>query len=354
MQQLSQRAAPSSRVLLPLALACLLSVLSLPLVASHYASPSVRSLTIHSVDSGSAGVTLADRKSKGPMAECSFVWTTNENGVAEKPVEVAVVEKTGPGRVDVREVARAHDGGCITSTADYWTYELCFGKHLKQYHGADVYWLAKMDAGQQLDLASDAMSFNMGKGDMCDALSPPAPRSVKVNWACRESATTPHIVSIAETSTCVYALQVASSEVCRDARFPVIANDWVPPNQGASGPLDTGSEDWFLELTELEASDENGEPILMCQAYSLEYRATSVKSLKFARYELKITKLQGDAKKHRSQIEQLPREYQLPAARRASRQPVSTKHLSSAYGHVALAPKADGYDGALSFLKVYA
>jgi len=77
------------------------------------------------------------------------------------------------------------------------------------------------------------------------------------------------------------------------------------------------------------------------------------KNLKFAKYDLQITRLQGDAKKHRNQVEQLPREYQAPVARRSSRVPVSPNHLSTAYGHVALAPAAD-YDGALSFVKVYA
>ena len=119
------------------------------------------------------------------------------------------------------------------------------------------------------------------------------------------------------------------------------------------------AEDWYLELVELSTGDETSEPILMCQAYSLEYRATSVKNLRFAEFELKITKLQGDPNDHRSNVGQLPKEYQHPIARRASRVPVPRSELDINYGHIALkkahSNSADtDYDGQLSFVKVYA
>jgi hypothetical protein len=279
---------------------------------------------------------------------------------------------------------------------------------LKQYHGGDVYWLARVAADSAIELQPDGQSFIIGGGDVCQALSPPAPRKVKVNWACRESATvrhnkcetdttppraasicfplrilmhkadhsahcssslcflcalvcifppslpqTPQIITISEISTCVYVIQVASSLMCRDSSFPVIAANFVPSSTPVA--MDTGSEDWFVELVELESSGEHADPILMCHAYSLEYRATSVKNLKFVSYELKITRLQGDTKSHRSQIAELPREYQTAVARRASRVPVDAAHLAMAYGQVALAPSTESeYDGALSFIKVYA
>jgi hypothetical protein len=413
----------------------LLSITLLSLHA-HYSAPSVGDLTIHAVAEGRVTVTIADRRKArsgsqgGPLAECVFTYKTTEKGAQAPAVEAPKVFKTESvpiaGSVDVVDVARQLEGACISSTSDYWTYEYCFGKYFKQYHGGDVYWLARQSSGAALTLQADRKSFVMAGGDICTTLSPPAPRQVKVTWACRKNAhvsrvcnkfisrlqqegmyadiccflfdlfgcvQTPQIVSISETSMCVYQIQIASALICRDSSFPVLADDWVPPpsSSSAPGPLDTGSEDWFVELVELESKDEQGEQILMCQAYSLEYRATSLKGLRFSEFELKINRLQGESTSHRSESSQLPREYQTPVARsvthhqalsgrqeidrnqkrfsfaflslcslltpfrRASRFLVDPSNLSVSYGRVALAPNSDSnYDGALSFIKVYA
>lgn len=109
---------------------------------------------------------------------------------------------------------------------------------------------------------------------------------------------------------------MATSLVCGDDRFPVLSPAYAPLSPSAQVVMDPGSEDWFVELVELESPGAPGaEPLLMCQAYSLEYRATSVTNLKFERYELKIEKLQGGGGQGRSSIEHMPNEYRRPTAR---------------------------------------
>lgn len=173
--------------------AALLSVALLALtlthgVSAHYTAPSSASITIHTSGQGSTRVTLPDRRSStgAPLAECTFTYTTNEGGVArKKEAAVVPVAESTPGRIDAAAVARALEGACVSSTADYWTYELCFGKHFKQYHGGDVYMLGRVQSATSIQ---DGHALMMDGGDICAALTPPKPRAVKMNFACRASA----------------------------------------------------------------------------------------------------------------------------------------------------------------------
>lgn len=170
---------------------------------------------------------------------------------------------------------------------------------------------------------------------------------------------TPQITTISETTTCFYEIQIASDRFCGDKTFPVLLGESPMARGGgaASGPLDTGSEDWFVEMVELEGSggDDDGkaEPVLMCQAYSLEYRATSVTNLHFSRFDLRVTKLQGSSATNRRDVTQLPRQYQRFTARQPGRVDIEASYLRAGYGQLALDEDSD-YDGSLSFLKIYA
>jgi hypothetical protein len=240
---------------------------------------------------------------------------------------------------------------------------LCFGRHLKQFHGSDVYILARNDAAR---MPGDTHALLMEGGDICAALNPPKPRSVKLNFACKSNAATPQLTSISETSTCFYEVQIATDRVCSDDSYPVLPDNFVVNNGrgpgAAPGPLDTGSEDWYVEISELDApANADGsaaasqDPIVMCQAYSLEYRATSVTNLRFAQSELRITKLQGSTASHRSDVEQLPQPYRGYTARAPGRVDVDPKFLTLGYGVLALDEQAAAeYEGSLSFLKIYA
>jgi len=334
-----------------LAAALLLGVAAAPATA-HLSPPSIAAVTVPTAGSGSVRVTLPDRQSAtgAPMAECVFSFETNaglKKAVAAEPEPAAAAS----GRVDPATVAAALSGACVSSTSDYWTYELCFGQHLRQFHASDIYMLGRGVAVPTAGTTTGGPpALVMEGGDMCAALNPAKPRSVKLNLACKRNAVTPQLTAISETSTCAYEAQVATNRVCADERYPVLPDNYAVPQarSAAPGPLDTGSEDWFVEITELDAGSD-GESVLMCQAYSLEYRATSVTNLRFATVQLKVNKLTGSSATNR----QLPASYRTATARAPGRIDVDPSFLKPGYGSIALDDLAD-YEGSFSFLKVYA
>lgn len=99
---------------------------ALPFVDCHYTAPSIADVTIHSVASGSIVVQLPDSKRPESIrAECKFTYRTDENGARQvatpKPVPTTPVAN---GRVNVIDVAKQLEGACISSTSDYWSYEV--------------------------------------------------------------------------------------------------------------------------------------------------------------------------------------------------------------------------------------
>jgi hypothetical protein len=252
-------------------LACSLLVLaSVPAAHSHYAAPSAASLTIDTVGEGSVRVTLADRRSAtgAPLAECALTFETSPGGLSAKTpaqveAETTLAATSSSQRIDVATIAAALETSCVSSNSDYWTYELCFGKHFKQYHGSDVYMLGRTQSSSSI---KNGHALMIEGGDMCGALTPPKPRSVLMNFACKKNANIPQLTSISETSTCFYEVQVATDKVCSDESFPVVTQE-VQHSSAATGPLDTGSEDWYIELVEVHSaeSDAESEPLLMCQ-----------------------------------------------------------------------------------------
>ncbi len=172
--------------------ACIALLLAAPLsCVAHVTSPSSTSLTIDIAGRGEHRVTLPDRKSGATLAECVFTFETSPDGGAKKAASAAAAaaelakQAQASGRVDVATVAASFAGACISSNSDYWTYELCFNKHFKQFHGPDIYVLARDQATVS---TNNGHSLAMGAGDMCMALQPPKPRAVKMNFACKKNA----------------------------------------------------------------------------------------------------------------------------------------------------------------------
>ncbi len=166
---------------------------------------------------------------------------------------------------------------------------------------------------------------------------------------------TPQLTSISETSTCFYEVQVSTDRVCGDETFPIVSADF--PVQGGAGggggggaatALDTGSEDWFLEMVELDGGSEGEDSVVMCQAYSLEYRATSVQTLRFASMALRINR----HREGRTEVAQLPAPYRGYTARQAGRIDVDPSALRVGYGAIALDEQAE-YEGSISLVKIY-
>src|SRR5690349_12714384 len=118
-------------LLLQLLLIVRLSHLS---VVAHYTPPSVAAVTIHAIDQGSVSVSLPDPRAASSsaaapaLAECSWTYRTNE-GVSKKKQKQEEVKPDDPAakdQVDPVKIVKDLEGACITSTVDYWSYELCF------------------------------------------------------------------------------------------------------------------------------------------------------------------------------------------------------------------------------------
>jgi hypothetical protein len=134
-----------------------------------------------------------------------------------------------------------------------------------------------------------------------------------------------------------------------------VSADFIAPSSagGDSGPLDTSSEDWFLEMIELDGINGDADStVVMCQAYSLEYRATSAHTLRFQKMELRINRPDRNSLTTTT-TDHLPRPYRGYTARTRGRIDVDPSVLLFGYGVLALDQQAD-YEGTFNFVKIYA
>ncbi|KAF6038352.1 hypothetical protein EB796_003338 [Bugula neritina] len=126
---------------------------------------------------------------------------------------------------------------CSYRVEAYWTYELCHGKSLRQYHeGQDPhseegvivhpeYLLGKFKQYQAED-EGNVMVLNGIKypyftveyddGTLCDLTN--VPRQTLVHYICHESGNS-DIIQIKETSTCEYTAVVITSKLCKHPNY---------------------------------------------------------------------------------------------------------------------------------------
>ncbi len=178
--------------------------------------------------------------------------------------------------VPLSQLASALQGTCVQNTFDYWTYEVCFGKTIKQMHGGDVYVIA----GQADDITGENEQSKKQKyshGQVCSNLPGSPARTTNVVFKCAKQATRPRIIEAREPSPCNYEVTVVTALACKDKSYQVLSDD-VVTNQHSAAAVDDGSEDWFLEIVDL------AEGASMCTVYSTEYKANtqSTSTLKFA------------------------------------------------------------------------
>ena len=137
---------------------------------------------------------------------------------------------------------------CAYRAEPYWTYELCHGKHLRQYHeerdGKQIkvqeYFLGKFNknlfdeliAEHKKDVANGitrhpptkmiekiAMPYyeiTMTDGTMCDLTN--LPRRTRVLYTCYPNGRN-EIYSFKETSTCDYEVVVLTATLCKHPRY---------------------------------------------------------------------------------------------------------------------------------------
>nr|ATU82886.1 secreted Glucosidase beta-subunit-like protein [Pristhesancus plagipennis] len=141
-----------------------------------------------------------------------------------------------------------HQSSCTSLLESYWTYELCHGKYIRQYHeereGTKIklqeYYLGKWDVSKTLALSAkfekqrdggkplvppkkklDGISLpylqlNFTDGTICDLND--RPRRTSVLYVCFAGGKN-DIFVIKETSTCEYEVIVISSELCKHPKY---------------------------------------------------------------------------------------------------------------------------------------
>lgn len=145
--------------------------------------------------------------------------------------------------------------GCVRSgSVGWWSYEFCFGRHVKQLHeepragaggatwrienllgqwdvAAHERWYQSLGTARQAALRADARSTTIlffGSGDFCAAIK--APRSALVVLQCGRDAVQPTAIAVTvdETTTCAYTLTIASPALCVLLESAEISASGVP------------------------------------------------------------------------------------------------------------------------------
>ncbi|XP_059924402.1 protein OS-9 [Gadus macrocephalus] len=133
---------------------------------------------------------------------------------------------TGPGVTELLEPM--HQAPCLVKTKDWWTYEFCHGKFIRQYHledteiKGDILFLgtyeSEFDWSNETAKASKQHrlrryhSQTYVNGSRCDLNA--APRETEVRFVCEEAAGD-YIARVDEPQSCRYVLTVHTSRTCQ-------------------------------------------------------------------------------------------------------------------------------------------
>lgn len=140
--------------------------------------------------------------------------------------EPEIQSYTGP---DVPDLLRPmQDGACLVKTKDWWTYEFCNGKHIRQYHVEDTeikgdvlflgYYESDFDWSNETAKASKQHrlkryhSQTYVNGSKCDLNG--TPREAEVRFMCEEGSGD-YISRVDEPQSCRYVLTVHTSRTCQ-------------------------------------------------------------------------------------------------------------------------------------------
>lgn len=121
----------------------------------------------------------------------------------------------------------------------WWKFELCFGKHVRQYHkDTSIYlgyfdvekhreWLEKTPSARNKRKLENQISHFYTGGDVCDKTN--QPRHVEVKLKCTDSVGAPDVIALylLEPRPCEYVLNVESSKICDI--LPLASDDMLLP-----------------------------------------------------------------------------------------------------------------------------
>uniref|UniRef100_A0A8D8JL02 Endoplasmic reticulum lectin 1 n=2 Tax=Culex pipiens TaxID=7175 RepID=A0A8D8JL02_CULPI len=115
---------------------------------------------------------------------------------------------------------------CLTGGSGWWKFELCFGKHVRQFHEDNsiflgyfskekhLEWLEKNPSSKNTRKNENQLSNFYGGGEVCDKTN--QPRQVEVKLKCTESSISSNAIALylLEPRPCEYILNVESSLIC--------------------------------------------------------------------------------------------------------------------------------------------
>ncbi|KAG7494219.1 hypothetical protein JOB18_026312 [Solea senegalensis] len=133
---------------------------------------------------------------------------------------------TGP---NIPELLSAmHNAPCLVKMKDWWTYEFCYGQHIRQYHLEDTeikggvlflgYYESEFDWNNETAKASKHHrlkryhSQTYVNGSKCDLNG--HPRETEVRFVCEEGSGD-YIVRVDEPQSCRYVLTIHTSRTCQ-------------------------------------------------------------------------------------------------------------------------------------------
>uniref|UniRef100_A0A665WWT5 Endoplasmic reticulum lectin n=1 Tax=Echeneis naucrates TaxID=173247 RepID=A0A665WWT5_ECHNA len=146
-------------------------------------------------------------------------------------------EYSGPGPGQLLEPLFKRSS-CSYRIESYWTYEVCHGKHIRQYHeeketgqkiSVQEYFLGNLDQKNKDEEAENVptkniegqltpyYSLEMGNGTPC-VLKQDQPRSTSVLYVCHPEAKH-EILSVAEVTTCEYEVVVLTPLLCAHPKY---------------------------------------------------------------------------------------------------------------------------------------
>lgn len=156
------------------------------------------------------------------------------------------VEYTGPGPLEFIEPLFSQKP-CSYRLESYWTYEVCHGRYVRQFHEdresqkevkLQEYYLGKWDKSHMVDISNKLkdsldgvmgykkiegtklpyLEINMTDGTLCDLNG--EPRETRVLYMCHSTGRQ-DIYSLKETSTCKYEVIILTSLLCKHPKFKV-------------------------------------------------------------------------------------------------------------------------------------
>jgi len=230
-----------------------LVLLLLPLLASSYISSGVLDLhELHSVqysiqmfdtpvseDEHLEGLSTMMINKEGQKYRCSLPQVEETNDEQEKGSEEQVTDIAsllGP----------LSDGPCIMKTKEWWTYEICYSRDIKQYHienekpvGAIMILgvhSAGLDNWEPSNRTYQPQWYT--NGSRCDLTG--RSRQTELRFVCNEAASVEFIGDIFEPQSCEYTIVVHTAKLCNVPWLKPVAETTPLPIQ--CNPLLSGDQ----------------------------------------------------------------------------------------------------------------